>query len=193
MSHSLTQPTPRTLLERLCRANDSRDWERFVELYTPVLFHWVRKLGLPPADAADAVQDVFLQLTQKLPAFRYDRSQRFRGWLWTLVRNKVADRRRCRPNLLAGAADRQLESVAAGDPLDGWAEAEYRRHLAARALEVMKAEFEETTWRACWEYVAQGRPASEVAAELGVTVDVVYQAKSRVLRRLKHELDGLFE
>src|SRR3954471_11037130 len=103
MSISLNQPTPRTLLERLCKGNSSRDWDRFVELYTPILFHWVRKLGLQPDAAADAVQDVFLLLTQKLPTFRYDPGQRFRGWLWTVTRNSVCTGRR-RLDLADGAA-----------------------------------------------------------------------------------------
>jgi RNA polymerase sigma-70 factor (ECF subfamily) len=38
-----------------------------------------------------------------------------------------------------------------------------------------------------------GRPAAEVAAELGIRIDSVYAAKSRVLRRLRQELDGLLE
>ena len=49
------------------------------------------------------------------------------------------------------------------------------------------------TWRACWEFVVSDRPAKEVAAELGLTVNAVYLAKSRVLRRLRHELVGLLD
>jgi RNA polymerase sigma-70 factor, ECF subfamily len=62
-----------------------------------------------------------------------------------------------------------------------------------RALELMQAEFQPTTWKACWEYAVQGRPAAEVAGELQTTVEVVYAAKSRVLRRLREELAGLLE
>ena len=76
------------------------------------------------------------------------------------------------------------------DPFD---EVEYRQQLVRRALQIMQAEFETTTWKACWEFVVSGRPAAEVAAELGVSVDVVYGAKSRVLRRLRQELDGLLD
>ena len=62
-----------------------------------------------------------------------------------------------------------------------------------RAMELMKSEFETTTWRAFWECVAEGRPPDEVAAELGVSVNAVYVAKSRVLARLRQELDGLVD
>ncbi len=72
-------------------------------------------------------------------------------------------------------------------------EAEYREYLVRRALELMQAEFQPTTWKAFWECVTANRPAAEVAGELGLTVDAVYAAKSRVLRRLREELEGLLD
>ena len=40
---------------------------------------------------------------------------------------------------------------------------------------------------------ARGRGRPELAAELGLSVDAVYTAKSRVLRRLRQELAGLLD
>ena len=57
----------------------------------------------------------------------------------------------------------------------------------------MKTEFQPTTWQACWEHVVTGRPAAAVAQQLGITVNAVYLAKSRVLRRLRQELEGLLD
>jgi RNA polymerase sigma-70 factor (ECF subfamily) len=57
----------------------------------------------------------------------------------------------------------------------------------------MEAEFQPTTWKACWEIVVAGRSPEEVAAELGITTNAVYVAKSRVLRRLRQELHGLLD
>ncbi len=84
------------------------------------------------------------------------------------------------------------EPSGPGDAEGAW-EAEYRELLVARALELMQDEFQPATWKACWEVVVAGRPAAEVAAELGLTIGAVYAAKSRVLRRLRRELDGLLE
>jgi RNA polymerase sigma-70 factor (ECF subfamily) len=53
--------------------------------------------------------------------------------------------------------------------------------------------FEQSTWQAFWLYVVEDRPPDDVAAELEMTVEAVYQAKSRVLRRLRRELDGMME
>jgi RNA polymerase sigma-70 factor (ECF subfamily) len=70
---------------------------------------------------------------------------------------------------------------------------EYREHLAARALELMRTEFEPSVWQACWDHVVAGRSAAEIAARLGIREGTVYSSKSRVLRRLRDELDGLWE
>src|SRR5207244_2522517 len=48
----MTASTPASLLHRLGRSPESRDWERFVELYTPLLFAWTGRLGLSDHDAA---------------------------------------------------------------------------------------------------------------------------------------------
>ena len=72
-------------------------------------------------------------------------------------------------------------------------EADYHKYLSIHALKVMQAEFQPTTWKACWEHVVVGRPAAEVAAELGITVNAVYLAKSHVLRRLRQEMAGLLD
>ena len=61
----------------------------------------------------------------------------------------------------------------------------------ARAMELLRAEFQPATWEACREYMVSGRSADEVASEMGVSVWTVYSAKSRMLRRLRQELDGM--
>jgi RNA polymerase sigma-70 factor (ECF subfamily) len=63
----------------------------------------------------------------------------------------------------------------------------------ARALEIMQAQFQPATWKACWEHPAVGRAAAEVAAELGTSEGAVYVATHRVLRRLREELEGLLD
>ena len=85
--------TPITLLQRLGRSPSAETWERFVRLYTPLLFYWARRVGLQEHDAADLVQDVLVVLIQKLPEFQYQPGKSFRGWLRTVLQNKWRDRR----------------------------------------------------------------------------------------------------
>jgi hypothetical protein len=44
------------------------------------------------------------------------------------------------------------------DPLQKLYDIEYRQYLAGRALGLMRAEFQPSTWQAFWGYVAEGRP-----------------------------------
>lgn len=185
--------TSNSLLERLRRPEESEAWPRFVRLYTPLLFYWARRTGLKQEDAADLVQDVLTVLVQKLPTFTYEPDKSFRHWLHTITLNKWRERGRRKSLPRRGRSDPGVSDVAMppeATPLD---EVEYREHLVGQALQIMQAEFEPTTWKACWETLVSGRPAGEVAAELGVSVDVVYGAKSRVLRRLRQELAGLLD
>jgi RNA polymerase sigma-70 factor (ECF subfamily) len=185
--------TPASLLERLRQPAQKDTWERFVQLYTPLLCTWARRLGLHGEDVADLVQEVFTVLVQKLPVFRYDPQQRFRGWLWTILCNKCREKQR-RPPLTANApAGEPLPEPVSPDNTIELDEAEYRQYLTRRALELMQAEFEPATWKAFWEYVVHERPAAEVAQELGMTENAVYLTKGRVLRRLRDELQGLLD
>jgi RNA polymerase sigma-70 factor (ECF subfamily) len=79
------------------------------------------------------------------------------------------------------------------DGLAGLEEAEYRRYLVSRVLRLLQRDFQPTTWQAFWQSVACDHSAEEVAAELGLTVAAVYAAKSRILRRLRHELRDLLD
>jgi RNA polymerase sigma-70 factor (ECF subfamily) len=187
--------TPASLLEKVRNPADQEAWKRFVRLFTPLLYSWTRQLGMPSQDAADMVQDTMVVLLQKLPRFSYDPPKSFRAWLRTILLNKWRDHRRHCAVFVQHSGDAALASLPGPEngarlPLE---EAEYREHLISRALEVMEAEFQPTTWKACWEIVVAGRSPGEVAVELGITTNAVYVAKSRVLRRLRQELHGLLD
>jgi len=180
--------TSPSLIERLRRPADRAAWDCFADIYTPILFAWAHRLGLDADGAADLVQDVFLLTMQKFHDYEQQPGKQFRGWLWTVFVNKWREgQRRRRPD------GPLLHDVADHNPSDPFWEAEYRRHLVGRALRIMEVDFEPATWKACWECVVNDRPPAEVAAELGITVNAVYHAKSRILRRLHQELAGLWE
>jgi RNA polymerase sigma-70 factor (ECF subfamily) len=177
------------LLERLRRPDEQAAWRRFVELYTPLLFACGRRLGLNADDAADLVQDVLVLLVRQMPRFVHDGQHSFRGWLKTVVRNCWLNRRSRRDRV-------PLEAVAepaSPDTADELIERDYLHAVGRRALELMQTDFEPATWRACWETAVEGRPAAEVAAALGLSVGAVYVARSRVLARLRQELQGLMD
>lgn len=80
-----------SLLERLRQPADISAWNRFVELYTPLLYYWGRRASLQESDAADLVQDVLTLLVRKLPEFTHDRQHSFRSWLRTVTLNKYRE------------------------------------------------------------------------------------------------------
>jgi RNA polymerase sigma-70 factor (ECF subfamily) len=152
-----------------------------------LLFFWARGAGLAGDEAADLVQEVLVVLVRKLPEFTYDPDRSFRSWLRKIALNKWRERFR---QAALPLDEGDVSSVAAQDGDEAFEEPEYRQQLVQQAMQIMQTEFEPTTWKACWEFIVSGRAAAEVAAELGVSVDVVYSAKSRVLRRLREELEN---
>jgi RNA polymerase sigma-70 factor (ECF subfamily) len=186
--------TSRSLLFRV-KANDQEAWRRLVDLYSPLVAHWYRQWGAAPDDVADLVQEVFAAVSPDLKAFRPDRpGATFRGWLRGIARNKFSDHFRRRVAAAEGGSEAlaRLRRVPGDadepDPSDSDAEVSA---LYRRALEQVRAQFEERTWQAFWRVAMEGRSPADVAAELGISPNGVRQAKSRVLRRIKEELGEL--
>ena len=192
-----TDSTSLSLLARV-QGNQPAAWEQLVELYAPLVYHWCRRGGLGPDDGADVFQEVFRAVAEHIGAFRRDRAgDTFRGWLRTITRNKVRDlfRRRQEQPRAEGGSDAQLRMLAVPDPLadEGPEEVDLVAGQLRRALESLRGEFEERTWRAFWEVQMEGRATDEVGAELEMTASAVRKAKFRVLRRLREELGDLME
>jgi RNA polymerase sigma-70 factor (ECF subfamily) len=143
------------------------------------------------ADVADATQEVLLLAIRTLPSFEYDRRRSFRAWLKTVLANVWRKQQRTKSRGLSPTGDPE-QAIASPEP-DPFDEVEHRDYLVRRALQIAEKDFEPTTWQACVEFVMKGRPAADVARELGITVNAVYIAKSRVMRRLRAELDGLLD
>src|SRR5207247_909236 len=147
---------------------DQTAWSRFVDLYSPLIYSWARQVGLQESDAADLVQDVFALLVQKMPEFAYNPHGSFRAWLKTVTLNKWRENgRRASARCQGGGA--MPEMVATEESEVFW-EVEYRQHVIGMALKVMQTDFEAKTWKACWALVVEGRPAAQVAAELGISI-----------------------
>ncbi len=196
-----------TLLQRV-RAKRPEAWERLVDLYGPSVYRWCRRGGLGPSDAADVVQEVFAAVARCVDDFRRDRTDghtadSFTAWLATIARNKIRDhyrRQKDRPRAAGGtAAQRQFLEVPnpeaanpeASDPIDRSELQQTDRLLSRRGLQLVRAEFENRTWEAFWRTTVDAHAPTDVADDLGMSVAAVYKAKSRVLRRLRQELDGL--
>lgn len=174
-----------TLLARLSAGGDAAAWLEFCDRYEELIRGFARRRGLTPSEWDDVVQDVMLALTKAMPGFAYDPAKgKFRSYLKTITMHAIS--RKWRQNhaetrLLSkegastGASDVEAESV--------W-ETEWRQYHLRSAMKTIKAEFNPTDLAAFDAYALAGQEAGAVAAQFGISVDAVYQAKSRVLRRL---------
>lgn len=185
--------TSPSLLEQLRRTDDHQAWSRFVWLYTPLLQRWLARQGAGADDVADLVQDVFVVLVRRLPEFSYDRRLSFRAWLHSVALSRWRDRQRLRVARPVDDAAPVMADLAINGEADSLDAADYNAYLTGRALRLIQTDFPGPTWQAFWGVVVDGRPAAEVAADLGLTVNAVYLARSRVLRRLREELAGLLD
>jgi RNA polymerase sigma-70 factor (ECF subfamily) len=188
-----------SLLDRLREEPDTAAWRRLVDLYTPLIRGWLRRHGLPPQEADDLVQEVLAVVVRRLPDFRREeRTGAFRRWLRTITVNCLRDfwrRQRGRPRA-TGDSDFRNVLDQLEDPESAlsrlWDE-EHDRHVTQRLLEMIRPHFEPSTWRAFQRVALEGVPPDQAAAELGLTVNAVFIAKSRVLCRLRQEGAGLID
>ena len=189
------QTTSLTLLARVRHSDDRTAWDRFVSLYSPLLFAFARRAGMNDNDAADVVQDVFLVLMAELPGFEYDAARKnFRGWLKTITVNKCRERQRRRGIATAPGGDENgLSGVVDDATVEAFWDGEYRQHLVAQALRLMQSDFESQTWQAAWLALTTNRTAADIGQELGLAEASVWVAKSRVLRKLRQEMAEMLD
>jgi RNA polymerase sigma-70 factor (ECF subfamily) len=175
---------------------DADAWRELVALYGPLVYQFARKRGLQDADAADLTQIVFQELTRAVPRLDYDRRRgTFRGWLLAVVRNQLHNLAR-RKQTPPGTGDTGVQDLLEQQPERESDEAalweeEYQRRRFEWAAERVRPGFAESTWQAFWQTAVEGRSAREAAEVLGMTVGAVYTAKSRVLDRVRQEIQQL--
>jgi RNA polymerase sigma-70 factor (ECF subfamily) len=189
-------PTRASLLVRLRDARDEAAWGQFVDLYGPLVYGYARKQGLQDADAADLAQEALMAVAGSVGRFEYDPARgAFRNWLFTVVRRKLANRRRAeraRPDEGIRSAQGVLEQRAAPAEEAEWDE-EFRQRLFAWACEEARRAVSDASWQAFWRTAVEGQPGKPVAEALGLSVAAVYHARSRILARLKELIQTEYE
>lgn len=186
--------TSLTLLGR-ARNGDAEAWERIVDIYGPFLLGRLRSWGLNEADAADVLQEVFASVSQSLEKFQRDRpGDSFLKWLQTIATNKLKDfwrKQAKQPGVAAGGSTIQHRLAETAEPFEeeDWStDAVAQQDVLRRALELIKAEFREKTWKAFWLYVVDGKTPDEIFIELGMKPGTQRNARLKVRKRLVEEL-----
>jgi len=191
--------TSASLLDRVKRDPQSAAWQRLLEIYEPLIRGWLRRHNLVESDADDLLQEVMTVVVRRIPEFEHNgRVGAFRTWLKSITANCLRDHWRSgrRRPTATGNSDFQELLAQLEDPTSGlstsW-DQEHDRHVARKLLEMLRGDFEPTTWQAFQRTALEGAAAADAAQELGLTTNAVFIAKSRVLARLRQEAAGLLE
>jgi RNA polymerase sigma factor (sigma-70 family) len=186
--------TPLSLLDRLQRQpHDQPSWRRLTMLYAPLIRRCLLQHGTPEADADDLAQEVLLVLTRELADFDHNgRTGAFRLWVRSITANRLRAYWRARRSGPQNGLDDRLTQLEDADSALGqlW-DREHDEFIVRRLMDLIEPEFAPSTWKSFRLLVLEEKPASDVAESLGLTVNAVLIAKSRVLRRLRQEGRGL--
>jgi RNA polymerase sigma-70 factor, ECF subfamily len=189
-------PTSVSLLDRLKAAGpDASDWNRLQGIYLPLITRWLSRVPGLGDEADDLAQEVFVVVIREIPRFQRQREGSFRAWLRQVTVNKVRTHRRRRNRRLTvgvDATDGFLNSLADpnGELAREW-NLDHDRHVFEKLLAVVQPDFSATTWEAFRRFAVDSLPAARVAEELGLSVNAILQAKSRILKRLREEAGDL--
>lgn len=190
--------TTTTILQGLRVYEDDAAWERFVGRFRRPIVSFVQAAGLPATDAEDVAQETLIAFADAFRDGKYERTKgRLSQWLFGIAYRQVLRerQRRARRGAKMGPQVERL-SFWAGVPdeetaTDTW-EREWEQALLRECLDQARIEFEPDTFRAFEIAVRDNRPAAEAARELEVSVKAIYNAKHRVLKRLR-ELRAQYE
>ena len=186
-----TPSTDLSLLERVAQMENDA-WDRFVELYSPVVLYWCKRQGLREADRKDVFQEVSKALLKSLHNFRKEgENQQFRRYLWTVTRSKIQELRRkaeqAAPLDAAALADFDLhlheldeEEQSGNAPSEILLLREILRQVAGRVNNPKSMQIVELL-------IVEERSIAEVAGQFGMTENAIRRTKARLLKRIRQE------
>lgn len=185
-----------SLLIRLnAEGTDEREvgWQDFYDRYVPLITGFARRAGAKDEEAEDVAHEVMANFFRASERFDYDPDTgRFRGYLKAATLNAMRARwRKQRPMVDVDAGtDLPIEDRCNVD--DAW-DREWTRNLISRALATVRhsGKQSEQSWEAFELYGRRGVPIEEVSERLGMKPDAIRQAKSRIARQVRQEIERL--
>lgn len=189
--------TSASFLDSLKDASNEEAWSQLVDLYSPLVRNYLARRGAASSDVEDVVQEVMAVVVRRFPDFqRQSQTGSFRSWLRTITVNCLRDqwKRKKRQPTAVGGTDFAGVIDQLADPDSGLSKVwdrEHDEHVARYLLERIRPEFTEKTWQAFQRFAVDGLSADQVAAELSMTANAVFIAKSRVMASLRKNGTGL--
>jgi RNA polymerase sigma-70 factor, ECF subfamily len=149
-------------------------------------------------DVEDVAQEVLLVVHREVAGFERRRVGSFRSWLKTITINRMravwkARARQPRVSQKDVTDDFLSQLEDPHSELSGQWNREHDEHVTQQILAIVRTDFKEKTWAAFQRFALDGVPAAQVAAELGLSLNAVVLAKSRIMARLREEARGLMD
>jgi len=192
-------PTSLSLLDRLRSPADEAAWQRFHDLYGPLIQQWLLRRGIAVHEADDLQQEVMQFALTHLATFEHNgHTGALRCWLRRVVANRLKEfwRRQNRGGLAVGGSEYASMAQQLEDPdsrLSHLWDIEYQQAVCQRLLDLVQSDFQPRTMDAFRKVVIEGRRAQDVADELQMSATAVRIAQSRVLRRMRELSDGMLD
>ncbi|WP_040764486.1 RNA polymerase sigma factor [Novipirellula maiorica] len=189
--------TPLSLIDRVRFSGDDASWAELVELYTPFLQRWAAKFQIQSSDCNDLVQDVLMTVHQNVNSFEHSgRSGAFRAWLRSILVHRISNYWRKRKNAAVGQGGSDFHDLlqTMSDPNSNLSQLWEREHDAfvlAHLLDRVRVRFTPTSFEAFHRTALRGESAAQVAADLKISVNAVFVAKSRILSELRRQSQTL--
>jgi RNA polymerase sigma-70 factor (ECF subfamily) len=186
-----------SLLARLTDSDNSVAWRTFIEIYQPVIYRSLRAKGLQHFDADDVTQQILMSVAKSLASRPHDPNRgRFRTWLSRVIRNAAinAMQRVYRDQAAGGSQALELMAILpdrSDESDESLFDREQQRQFFHHIAGLIQTEFEPSTWQAFWRTTVDGESIEKVAGELGKQVGSVYAARSRIMKRMRQEMDLL--
>lgn len=183
LTHTTTQ-----LLDDLHDQGNRAAWAEFDRRYRPILVAFLRRMGLNENDAGDVAQETLTCFVQDYRLNKYDRQQgRLRSWLIGIARCRLADLQRLKRRRREQRGESAIEGLPGEVEADSIWDAEEKRFIFEQAVAELRrtARFNVRTIEAFDRVVLKHEPVETVSSQMDLTPQEIYNAKNRVVERLR--------
>lgn len=192
--------TSNSLLANVRSGSDQEAWDVLVACYTPFMRSILLARGIEVGDLEDVMQNVLAVVVRRIPEFERQRTGSFRTWLRAICANclrehfrkKGSDRGRRGTGETKMAVFIQELADPASDLSRYWDE-QHDAYLLEQLLEKVRDEFQPNTYEAFRRLAIANDSVDVVSAELGISVNAAFVARSRVLKRLRSIAAGMID
>jgi len=190
----MSQNTRYTLLKKLQNDSSEKNWEEFVQYYSPYIFVIIRRFNVGAHDSEELLQDVLVKIWKNISKFDAEKYEcRFRTWLGVMIRNTVFNffkskaSRNSRSNVNYEDIIGKLELMTEAE-VNIISEREWKNHIAKLAWEKLKASFSEQTQKVFEESIKSDISNAELATKFAISESSVRVFKMRVRKAMHKEI-----